>query len=191
MASSIAYHFARGFGLGLLVGLILGYLASLAQKALGLPPGLLVYDLWVGAFFGLVAGWCFALQSLLKKTLHDLFRFLSTRVPWLTDALASQWLTHLREVFGLFTGKLQGAPRWLMTRFILTPLANVTPFRDAVARVRDRWKKPQAPTPEDLSFGALEVLLRPLDIAFLAAYALLFIGATLCWCIPFFTRGWP
>lgn len=191
MAISITRHFAKGFLSGLLLGLLAGYGAFRLQRGMGLPCDCLTFDLWVGAFFGLIAGWCYGLQSLLKTTLFDLFRFLSRQIPWLSDALASDWLSRLRFFFEGLTGKMEGAPKWLMGRWILRRLGEAAPFHEAVERVREKWVKETPPTPQDLSLGALEALWAPVTAAFGAAYALLLLCALLCWSIPFVFKGFP
>jgi type IV secretory pathway TrbD component len=188
MSPSLTFLFGRGFALGLLVGLGLGFLASSCQKALGLPPQYLSFDLWVGAFFGLMAGWCFALQAILKKALKDLFRFLSKQVPWLADALALDWVSRLREIFAVFSSKTKGVPRWFLGRWILSRLSKAEPFLTAVMRVKSTWKKKESPTPQELAFEAMGILLQPLDAAFAVAYALLLLGALFFWSLPFLVR---
>jgi hypothetical protein len=189
MGSSLTLHFARGFALGLLAGLLLGYLAATCQNAIGLSNQYLPYDLWVGAFFGLMAGWCYALQTILKKTLRDLFGFLSKQVPWLADALAADWLTRLRDLFAGYSSKTKGAPKWFLGRWIISRLSKVEPFLEAVLRVKSSWTKKSPPTPQELAFEAMTVLLSPLDVAFATAYALLLLGAGLFWCFPFLLRS--
>jgi hypothetical protein len=188
MGSSLTFHFGRGFAVGLLVGLGLGSLASLCQRGLGLPPQYLNYDLWVGAFFGLVAGWCFSLQTILKKTLQDLFGFLSKQVPWLADALALDWVSRLREIFTDFSSKTKGVPRWFLGHWILSRLSKAEPFLTAVMRIKSTWKKKESPTPQELAYEAMGILLQPLDAAFAAAYALLLLGALIFWSLPFLVR---
>jgi hypothetical protein len=184
------FHFARGFALGLITGVGLGFLAFFLQKQLGLPTHFLAFDLWVGVFFGLMAGWCFSLQRILEKTFRDLFRFLADRLPWLTDALASQWLSHLREAFMVFSSKMEGVPRWFLGKWILSKLNRLGPFHAAVDRARRTWKKPTPPTPQDLAYEALGILLQPVDAVFMAAYLFLLLGACLFWSIPFLIASW-
>jgi type IV secretory pathway TrbD component len=188
MGSSLTFHFGRGFVLGLLIGMGLGFLASSCQKALGLPLQYLNFDLWVGAFFGLMAGWCFALQTVLKKALKDLFFFLSKQVPWLADALALDWVSRLRDIFTVFSSKAKGAPRWFLGRWILSRLSKAEPFLTAVVHIKSTWKKKESPTPQELAYEAMGILLQPLDAAFAAAYALLLLGALLFWSLPFIVR---
>jgi type IV secretory pathway TrbD component len=189
MGHSLTFHFARGFALGLLLGTLLGFLASVCQDALGLPHLYLAFDLWVGAFFGLVAGWCFALQTVLNKTLKELFGFLSKQVPWMADAMASDWLTRLRDLFAGYSSQTKGAPKWFLGRWVLSRLSKVEPFLEAVLRMKSSWKKDHPPTPQELAFEAMTILLSPLDAAFAAAYALLLMGAVLFWSLPFLLKS--
>ena len=85
---------------------------------------------------------------------------------------------------------MEGAPRWFLAKWFLSKLHHLAPFHDAVNRARENWKKPNPPTPNDLAFEAMSVLLTPLDAAFGIAYSLLALGALLFWMLPFLVTGW-
>jgi hypothetical protein len=184
MISQLFYRFLKAFSLGVLAGVGLGFLAYLAQGWIGLPPNFLLFDLFVGAFFGLIAGWLAALRSQLRTTSQDLFFFLSKQIPWLADMLAPTWLIQTRGFFMSFTDRFDGVTRWFMGRFILPRLGTVGPFRDAVAKTRSTWRRSTPPTAQELAVSALGVLMTPLDKLFLAAYVMLAVGAVLFWCLP-------
>ena len=191
MGTSLVSRFILGLGLGLVAGTASGVLVSHLQTDLRLAPGFLWYDSWVGAVLGLVAGWCYALQTVLKKLFRDLFKFFSAKAPWFEDARAPQWLSGVRQLFSAVSGRSDGLLKWFLGKWVLSRLTGLTPFRNAVERAEKTWKKPDPPTPQDLSFEALLVLLRPLDIAFAVAYGLLFLLALLGWSLPVLFRMLP
>jgi hypothetical protein len=178
--------------LGLLGGLGLGALAGIVQKSLGVRAWALPFDLFVGASFGLVAGWCLALQTLVVRLFRGLFGLFADRTPWLGDDRTSLWLSQMDSNFREAAERTGGFLRWILGRWMRRRLTKAGPFIDRVEQLgrrppgRRQPGEPSAGT-AGMAYRALSLLLEPIHRAFAAAYLLLLVAAVLFWALPFVT----
>lgn len=177
--------FLRGLALGLLIGLCLGALAALIHRRIGHLPSVLPFDLFVGVLFGLVGGWCLALQTLVLRVVKDSLGVMALVVPWVGRAAAPVWLSQVNAVFNQTLGPSTGPLRALVERWIRAKLKVSGPFLAAVDREERKRNLAGIPaTPSSLAYAALQVLLFPIHRVFWIAYLLLFVSAVLFWTLP-------
>jgi len=184
--------FLRALILGLMGGLCLGALAGIAQKSLGVRTWALPFDLFVGAGFGLVAGWCLALQTLVIRLFRGLFGVFADRTPWPGDDRASLWVGQMDSNFRDAAERTGGFLRWILGKWMRRRLTKAGPFIDRVERLKRQppgWRQPGEPSggASGLAYRALSLLLEPIHRAFAAAYLILLVAAALFWVLPFVT----
>ena len=184
--------FLRALILGLLGGLCLGGFAGIVQKSLGVRAWAFPFDLVVGAAFGLVAGWCLALQTLVIRLFRGLFKVFADRTPWLGEDRAALWLGQMDSNFRDAAERTGGFLRWILGRWMRRRLTKAQPYINRVEQLRGQPSKRRQPGEPPvgtagMAYRALSLLLEPIHRAFAAAYLILFVAAVLFWALPFVT----
>lgn len=186
--------FAKGIGLGLGLGLCLAGLAGILLRAVhsgeaGFQPGRAdLYFFVVGAFMGIIGGWCLSLQMILDNLLTALFLKILELVPLPAAPLpvvGEEWARKMETLFHEILQPMPGLFRRLVEAFLVPRLADYGRINRALDKARKKGPPP-ASTAQWMSLAVLHYFLEPLWLFFYAAYAILLFVSCVFWSFPFF-----
>ncbi len=182
--------FAKGIGLGLGLGLCLAGLAGILLRAVhsgeaGFQPGRAdLYFFVVGAFMGIIGGWCLSLQMILDNLLTALFLKISELVPLPAREVGEEWARKMEVFFHEILQPMPGLFRKLVETFLVPRLADYDRINRALDKARKK-EPSQASAAQWMPLAVLHYFLEPLWLFFYAAYAILLFVSCVFWSFAF------